>query len=160
MNPLRLFGTRKRAILHHFNSEITVMEKITPSTVKELEERYKVHGQAHYNSYKDFYIKPSNLLLFGKIDLNDKKDVAIINKTENKIWDYLTGCHFVYRDLDYNTGQVPFDYNRHSYVGHSTLNLINWLKFNLLLLGFPENVVIYKIDKDFVRKNCPNFLTQ
>lgn len=160
MNPLNLFGTRKRAILHHFSNETTIIEKVTPSVIKNLEKRYKEHGQAHYNSYDDFYIKPSNLLLFGKIDLNDSKDIRIINKSENKIWDALSGCHFVYSDLDYNTGIVPFDYDRHSYIGYSTLNLINWLKYNLLLLGFPENVVIYKIDKDFVRKSCPEFLTE
>ena len=160
MNPLNLCGTRKRTTLHRFSDNLVIMEKITPQVAKKLQEEYKKRGQATFNSYNDFYIQPSNLLLFGKIDITDKNDIKVIKKSENKIWDALTGCHFVYSDLNYNTGLVHYNYDRHSYEGYSTFNLITWIKYNLLLLGNPENVVIYKIPRDYFINNCPKILTR
>lgn len=160
MESLRLIGTRKRTILHRFSDSLIIMERITDKTTKALEEESKKRGQATFTSYGDFYIQPSNLLLFGKIDINDKSDIKVIKKSENKIWDALTGCHFVYSNLNYETGIVPYDYDRKAYVGYTTFNLINWIKYNLLLLGNPQNVVIYKIPRDYFLENCPKILTR
>ena len=55
-------------------------------------------------------------------------------------------------NFDYNTGYV-YSNNEDIFKTHDTWNKIDWFKFNHCLIGKPERIIIYRINKVYVPKD-------
>ena len=139
MKTLNLLGIRQRTILCHFNNiakDIAVLIPITDEQVKEIEENEKI-------IINDKLITRENIYCYGDIDLTNEEDVEFIKKFNLINDDY--SSNVVYSNFNYEKGNVEYDGPVPKQ--YSTNNIIDWFKFNYMLIGKPKNVLIYKCRK-------------
>lgn len=136
MKTLKLNGIRKRAILCRSNDVIktvVVMISITEEQEKEIDD----NGYIDINNLK---VAANNIYCYGNIDINNDDDAEAIIKFD------LIGKgdddNYVYSGYDYEKGIVKFDGNVAKM--HPISDRIEWFKYNYLLIGKPERVLIYK----------------
>lgn len=156
MNPLKIFGIRKRIVLDHSNSYSTVIEGITDEQYEKLKNEKKSKGQCSFKVNKAF-IPPSDVIVYGDLDLTKRSDREILNKMQNKIWDKYNN-HWYYTHMEYDTGIVHPNESRKSYLMSQTFDLITWIKYLLVWLGNPKNIIIYKLNTKHIIDNSPNIL--
>lgn len=155
MKVLNLLGIRKRTILGRSDTQVVVMEALTDEQVKVMEEEQKDKGTASYKSGKDT-IPSYDVLLFGKIDFNNKSDVKLIKRFEGRIWDIMSPEHFIETNFDYKKGKVYSD-NKNEFKGYTCTNIVDWLKYNHVMINKPSNIIIYKYPRGKFMLRCPYF---
>lgn len=150
MKEINIRGILGRAILHHFNNKVVVMEPITEKDVKAIDTSAEYSKNIAYKLKNGKLLTQDNIILYGHIDLKNNKDRKLLEKHENKIWDWTEWNHIAYSDVNYNTGIVKRNENKNGFLWYSMVDLIKWIKYNLLLINNPENIIIYKIPKSYL----------
>lgn len=145
MKKINIRGLYDRIILHRFNNHVVVMESITDKEVKDIENELKNSKNLSFKLKNGKLITQSEIFLYGKVDIENEQDKELLKSFENRIWDWTEWNHIVYSNIDYETGNVKIDENLQVYKKYSTVDVINWIKYNLLLINNPKNIIIYKI---------------
>lgn len=154
MNTITLLGIKKRVIVNRFDTDVIVMEGITDKENLKMEQEQNKYGKASFKSYN--YDVPSyDVLLYGKIDFDDKKDIKLIKKFEKKLWDISDISHFVYSNINYKTGIVFKKEENDSFKGYQCCDIITWLKFCYTIIGNPKYICIYRYPRGKFQYFCP-----
>lgn len=155
MKILNIFGIRKRVILNHFENGYVIMEAITDEQHKKLKDEKNAKGQCSFKS-DDCYIAPADIIVYGDVNLKNPNDCSILKKMKSKLLsDY---PHFIHTQIDYKTGDIYPCEERQSYLMTETFDVIKWIKYNLLYLGNPENIIVYKVPIRYVKEHCPAYV--
>lgn len=136
MKTLKLNGIRKRAILCRSNDVVKTVVVMIPIT-EEQEKEIDDNGYININNLK---VATNNIYCYGNIDINNDDDAETIIKFD------LIGKgdddNYIYSGYDYEKGIVVFDGNVAK--TYPISDRIEWFKYNYLLIGKPERVLIYK----------------
>jgi hypothetical protein len=124
------------------------MEAIDDKTVKNIENELENSKNLSFKLKNGRLITQSEIFLYGKIDIENNKDKSLLESFENKIWDWTQWNHIAYSNVNYETGDVIRDENKQCFLRYSIVDLIKWIKYNLLLINNPKNIIIYKIPKN------------
>lgn len=137
---INLFGIRKKAILSRIkvmgNTVYTVMRPIIEENEKALDVYEKI-------TIDDRVIVKDNIYCYGEININNEEDVNYIKKF-NII--NLEDNNSIHSNYDFETGEVAIEGNVAKM--HDCYDVIKWFKYNYLLIGKPERIIIYKCRKE------------
>lgn len=137
---IKLLGIRQKAILSRIkvmgNNVFTVMLPLT-------EEQEKVLDRDERIEIDNKIITKDNIYCYGEIDVNNPEDIAYIKKF-NII--NLDSSNSVYSNYDYDTGEVIVEGNVAK--THDCYDVVKWFKYNYLLIGKPNRILIYKCKKE------------
>lgn len=136
MKTLKLNGIRKRAILcrsNDFVKTVVVMIPITEEQEKEIDD----------NSYIDINnlrIAANSIYCYGNIDITNNDDLKSIEKFDliNKGDD----DNYIHSNYDYEKGEVKYEGKIPK--TYPINDAVEWFKYNHLLIGKPERILIYK----------------
>lgn len=145
---ISLLGIRQQAILCRIKAlkgyEYVIMESITEEQETIIDKAYKYYGEHRYVTKENTVITGKNIFLYGEVNLNNEDDIDIIEKFP-----------IVSEDMD-NFMYSNFDYEKGTYTtidglskGHFTCNRLKWFMYNYCLIGKPDRIIIYKINKVF-----------
>lgn len=136
---VNLFGIRKKAILSRTKSicdyDFTVMIGIT----KEQEEELDTNEELMINN---ILIPKEKVYCYGQFDVNNEEDINYIEKF-NII--NLDSENIIHTDYNFEKGE-GYITDRITKV-NPTWDNIKWFKYNYLLIGKPERILIYKCKK-------------
>ena len=136
MKELNIRGIFGRAILHHFNTnKIVIMESISEKDVKAIDASVEHSKNIAYRLKNGKLLTQDDIILYGHIDLDNEKDRALLEKHENKIWDWTDWNHIAYSEVNYNTGIVKRNENKDGFLWYSMVDLVKWIRYNLLLIN-------------------------
>lgn len=142
---INILESQQICYLSHTNSYVVGMIPISDKDeldLDKLSEEQKggysfivpnVLGEIH------FVIPRSNILLYGDIDMSNNDDV---NCLYNKYNDIIGNHNRIRTHVDYKTGDVELINNK--VMMSETWDIELWMKYNLLLLGNPKKVMIFK----------------
>lgn len=147
MKKINIRGICTKAILHHFSNYLVVMEPISESTVKKIEDELENSKNLTFRTKDGKLITQGEIFLYGHIDVESEKDKKLLESFENKIWDWTQWNHIAYSDVNYKTGDVIRNEVKDGFLVYSMVDIIKWIKYNLLLINNPKNIIIYKIPK-------------
>lgn len=137
---MNLFGIRKKAILSRIkvmgNTVYTVMRPITEENEKALDVYEKI-------TIDDRVIVKDNIYCYGEININNEEDVNYIKKF-NII--NLEDNNSIHSNYDFETGEVTIEGNVAKM--YDCYDVVKWFKYNYLLIGKPERIIIYKCRKE------------
>lgn len=137
---INLFGIRKKAILCRTktmgNFIYTVIRPITEEDEKTLDsdEQIVIDGNL---------INKDNIYCYGEFNIDNPEDIeyikkfSIINFDEN---------NSVYSNYNFKEGTVTIEGNIAK--TFSCYNVVKWFKYNYLLIGKPNRIIIYKCKKE------------
>ena len=143
-------GIRSKVILNRNGNSYLVMESITEKEEQELDTLADLE-QMRYIVDNKYIVNSESIFLYGQINLNDKNDINLLSKS-HIITPEINNAANIPSNFDYETGDVYADKDG-IFKCHDTWNKIDWFKFNHVLLGKPERVIIYKIVKQYVPRN-------
>ena len=108
---------------------------------------------------KPFFIKECEKLNvpYEIIDVESEKDKKLLESFENKIWDWTQWNHIAYSNVNYKTGDVIRDEAKDTFLVYSMVDIVKWIKYNLLLINNPKNIIIYRFPRGRFSLNCPKF---
>ena len=136
---INLFGIRQKIILCRTkvlgNYNYTVMRPITESQEKELDENEQI-------TIDNNIITKDNIYCYGQFDINNDEDIKYVKKF-NII--NLEEANPIYSGYNFSDGTVVIEGNIAK--TYSCYNPIEWFKYNYLLIGKPERIIIYKCAK-------------
>lgn len=136
---VNLFGIRKKAILcrtkYMGEYTYTVMKEITESQEKELDDLESIN-------IDNKIISKDNIYCYGEIDISNKEDIDYLKKFNIINLDNENNIHVNY---DYEKGNVLIEGNIAKM--SPTWNVVEWFKYNYLLIGKPKRIIIYKCKK-------------
>lgn len=147
MKKINIRGICAKAILHHFSNYLVVMEAISESTVKKIEDELENSKNLTFKTKDGKLITQGEIFLYGHIDVESEKDKKLLESFENKIWDWTQWNHIAYSNVNYKTGDVIRDEAKDTFLVYSMVDIVKWIKYNLLLINNPKNIIIYKIPK-------------
>ena len=136
---LNLLGIRKKAILCRIkalgNFNYTVMRSITEAQEKELDdtEQLTIDGNI---------ITKDNIYCYGQFDINNDEDINYVKKFNIINFDESNPVYSGYNFVD---GSVTIEGNIAK--TYSCYNTVEWFKYNYLLIGKPNRIIIYKCAK-------------
>lgn len=136
---VNLLGIRNKAMLCRTKTMgdyiFTVMRGITESQEKELDELESIR-------LDDKIITKDNIYCYGLIDVNNSEDLNYVKKF-NIINPDSENC--IHSNYNYEKGNVVIE--THIAKTYPTYNPIEWFKYNYMLIGKPERIIIYKCKK-------------
>lgn len=142
MNKLNLLGIRPKATLcitkGISGTKVTIMRPITESQEKEIDDYEKCVIDGNSIGRADIYI-------YGEVNLDSPDDIAAINKFK-LINDDNTGSS-MHSNFDYEKGEVEYETMPKF---HPTWNAVEWFKYNYCMIGKPERIIVYRIDKSLL----------
>lgn len=142
MKTMNILGSRSYTILYRTEtssiSKYRVMLPITEKQEEELDKKKMLTLNA------DFTINGDKVLTYGEHEV-DKKEGR--NYLRNINICSLDSENFVYTNIDYKTGQVYSDENG-KFLQSPTWDNIVWFMYNLCLLGNPQRIVIFDVNKE------------
>ena len=142
MKTMNILGSRSYTILYRTEtSSISKYRVMLPITEKQEEELDK-KKMLTLNS--DFTINGDKVLTYGEHEV-DKKEGRNYLRSINIC--SLDSENFVYTNIDYKTGQVYSDENG-KFLQSPTWDNIVWFMYNLCLLGNPQRIVIFDVNKE------------
>ena len=150
MQKINIMGIRSSVILNKYKADWLIMEEIT----EEQEEEIDVRGdmdEIYYITKNNVKISAKDIFLYGEINLDNHVDLELLRKA-NIITQEVNNAANIPSNFDYETGDVYADKNDIFRV-HDTWNKLDWFKFNHCLLGKPNRVIIYRINKVYVQRN-------
>ena len=160
MKTRTLLGTRKRAIVNRFENYVVVIEPISSATVTKMENQQLTNGSATYEAIFDVHIPSYDVLLYGNINFRNKKDIKLLKRFEGRLWDIMDVSHFIYTNINFDMGYISKENNDDKYKGYTCTNIVDWIKYNYMLIGNPKYVCIYRYPIGKFVINCPAFFKQ
>lgn len=149
-NIIKLLGTKKIVTLsrHSDTSFYDVcMEEISEEDEIKIKQQNKIFNYIRFNT-KNGPITEKDIYLFGTVNVEDKNDLAYIEKFKRAILNpYWIGMWY-YTSFNYDNGLIFRDKKKDEFLGVNFLSqfeTIKWFKYNYCLLGKPKRIIIYKI---------------
>lgn len=156
MNTITLRGTRKRAIVGRFNTQVVVMQGISDAQNRKMEEEKEREGKASFKTL-NYNVPSEDVLLYGKLDFFSKSDKKLIRRFTTRLWEPGDACNFIYSNYDLNSGIVFKDKVTNTFKGYTCTDIIQWVRHCHNLIGKPKNIVIYRFPKGLFASLCPDF---
>lgn len=136
---VNLFGIREKAILCRIKNMgdyvYTVMRGITDEQEKKLDDVEAINLNGKIVGKADIYC-------YGQIDVTNEEDLNYLRKFNIINLDAENPIHSGY---DYEQGTVFIE--GHIAKTKPCWDVIEWFKYNYLLIGKPERIIIYKCKK-------------
>lgn len=145
-----IMGIRSSVILNKFESNYLVMEAITEEQENAIDVSAEMGDEMYFMKGKH-RIPARDIFLYGSININNKEDLMLL-KDYDIITPNVNQAANIPSNLDYETGYI-YSNNEDVFKFHDTWDKIEWFKFNHVLLGKPDRVIIYRINKVYVPKN-------
>lgn len=145
MKTRNVLGTKKKVILNHSNSELLFMESITEKEEEIIDNSLKDYISPRFSLDENLILYPSDIYLYGSIDLNDEHDVNLL-LSKDIISENILEAAIIDSNFNYEKGTITSDENDR-FLYHNTWDKFNWFKYNYCLLGKPERIIIYKIKR-------------
>ena len=146
-----IMGIRSSVILNRFKSNYLVMEAITKEQEEEIDLSGELYDEMFFIKNNKYRIPARDIFLYGEINIDNKEDLMLINKSDI-ITQEVNMAANIPSNFNYETGEV-YSNKEGIYKTHDTWNKIDWFKFNYCLIGKPERIIIYRINKMYVPKN-------
>ena len=150
MQKTNIMGIRSKVILNRYHNNYLVMESITEEKEAEIDARGDI-DEMYFITDSNVKIPAKDIFLYGEIDINNKEDLKLINKADIITLEINNAAN-IPSNFDYETGNVYADRDN-IFKCHNTWDKIKWFKFNHCLLGKPNRVIIYRINKQYVPRN-------
>ncbi len=122
-------------------NRIVVMEAITEEQEARIDKSKQYFGSIRHTKEDGQIIDRKDIYVYGEINFNSEEDCNILNHFHLLDNDN----SFVYSGFNYDKGTIVLKENKVKW--YQTTNNIKWLQFNHCLIGKPERIIIYKIDK-------------
>lgn len=141
---INLLGIRKRVILCHIKEridQVVVMVGITKEQEDTLEQTERLVLEDE--PFNGIEISRKSVICYGEIDIDNEEDVKCIIKFD--LLGHGETDNTVYSNIDFEKGTVSFEppYPK----DYQTQDPILWYRYNHLLIGKPERVLIFKMNK-------------
>lgn len=147
MKRINIRGIYDKVALHHFSTQSVYMEPLTDAEVKKLEDEAVNSKNITFRTKYGYNITQNEVLLYGKIDVDDEKDKLLLESCESKIWDWTQWNHLAYSGVDYETGIVTANEANNNFLVYSMVDISKWIKYHLLMMNYPKNIIIYKVPR-------------
>ncbi len=138
LKKINLFGIRERVMLCRIRDKrdmVAIMKPISEEEEIELDNKHQIEINGNIIKQNDIYV-------YGQLDLDCKEDINYIKKF-NLLNTDDTG-NTIYSNIDWEDGTISFENVPKEYL---TWDNLLWFEYNYLLIGRPERVIIYKINK-------------
>jgi hypothetical protein len=141
LQEINLLGTRKQAILCHFEKicDLAVMKEITETDEKNIDKGLR------FNTGTQF-IERDKIILYGEIDFNNKDDIKLI-KSKNLMFPEIVS-NIIYSTFDYKSGIATSINN--VYKMTIEVDPVKWFMYNYCLIGKPKRIIVYKTTKSYL----------
>mgnify|MGYP003332628166 CR=1 FL=1 len=147
----RILGTKKEVMMNRSNLFVMLMEPITEKDEELIDKSKEVDFPTElFKNRKGIEISPKNIFLYGEVNIDNKDDIALINK-HDIITLEIFGASNMPADFNYETGIITSD-EYGTFKTTDTWNKLKWFKYKYCLLGKPNRVVLYKIPNDLYKK--------
>jgi hypothetical protein len=123
------------------------MEAITEEDEKFIENSPIYYGERHFIKKNGKIIKDGDIYIYGEIDLNNPDDIKIIKHFNIKNEEI--NSNFVHSNFDFDKG--CFTTKDGVAKTYPTSDALLWFKYNYVLLGKPERVIIYRTTKSIAK---------
>ena len=137
---MNLFGIREKAILSRTknlgNYIYVVMKSITKEDEKTLDDEEELNINGNIITKDDIYC-------YGEFDITNPEDINYIKKF-NII--NLDNNNQVHSNFDFETGEVIIEGTIAKM--HDCYDVVKWFKYNYLLIGKPNRIIIYKCKQE------------
>lgn len=145
---ISLLGIREQAMLCRIKGikgyEQIIMEAITEEQENKIDKAYKYYGEHKYITKEGTVITGKNIFLYGEVNLDSDADIDIIERFPIVSEDM---DNFIYSNFDYDKGNYTTIDGKPK--GHFTCDKLKWFMYNHCLIGKPNRIIIYKINKAF-----------
>lgn len=145
MKTRKVFGTKKKVILNHSNTDMLFMESISKEEEKIIDESLENYVSPKFAIDRDLILLPSNIYLYGQLDLEDNNDINLLMSKDIISVDPMEAA-IIHSNFDYEHGTITSDENDRFLV-YNTWKKFDWFKYNYCLLGKPERIIIYKLNR-------------
>ena len=122
--------------MNRSNGQVWVLKALSKSEEAQIDQNKSI-------VIDNVKLNENNILLYGIINLNSNEDVNYINKIGILPDDY--PANQIHSNFDYKTGEVKLI--RGSVQYRMCINPIEWFKYHYCLIGKPNRIILYKIDK-------------
>ena len=150
MQKINIMGIRSSVILNKYKADWLIMEEITEEQENEIDVRGDM-DEIYYITKNNIKISAKDIFLYGEINLDNHVDLELLRKADI-ITQEVNNAANIPSNFDYDEGDVYADKNDIFRV-HDTWDKLDWFKFNHCLLGKPNRVIIYRINKVYVQRN-------
>lgn len=147
MKRINIRGIYDKVALHHFSTQSVFMESLTDAEVKKIKDEAVNSKNITFKTKYGYNITQDEILLYGKINVDDEKNKLLLESCENKIWDWTQWNHLAYSGVDYETGIVTSNEVNNNFLVYSMVDISKWIKYNLLMMNYPKNIIIYKVPR-------------
>lgn len=151
MQKINIMGIRSKAILNRTNNSYLVMQSITEEEELAIDNAMDSDDIVRFVLEEKYIIPTRDIFLYGQVDITKDSDCSIV-KNSKIITEEINSAANIPSNFNYETGYVYSDKDD-IFRCHDTWNKLDWFKFNHLLIGKPERIIIYKIDKKYVPRN-------
>lgn len=151
MQKINIMGIRSKAILNRTSNSYLVMQSITEEEELAIDNAMDSDDIVRFVLEEKYIIPTRDIFLYGQVDITKDSDCSIV-KNAKIITEEINNAANIPSNFDYKTGDVYSDEDG-IFKCHDTWNKLDWFKFNHLLIGKPERIIIYKIDKKYVPRN-------
>ena len=151
MQKINIMGIRSKAILNRTSNSYLVMQSITEEEELAIDNAMDSDDIVRFVLEEKYIIPTRDIFLYGQVDITKDSDCSIV-KNAKIITEEINNAANIPSNFDYETGNVYSDEDG-IFKCHDTWNKLDWFKFNHLLIGKPERIIIYKIDKKYVPRN-------
>ena len=137
---VNLFGIREKAILSRTknlgNYIYVIMKPITKEDEKTLDNEEELNINGNIVTKDDVYC-------YGEFDVTNPEDINYVKKF-NII--NLDNNNQVHSNFDFESGEVIIEGNIAKM--YDCYDVIKWFKYNYLLIGKPNRIIIYKCKQE------------
>ena len=151
MKKINIMGIRSKAIMNRTHENYLVMQAITEEEELAIDNAMDTEDTIRFVLEEKYVIPGRDIFLYGHVDVNNPDDLEII-KNAKIITEEIYEAANIPSNFDYETGDVYSD-QEGIFRCHDTWDKIKWFKLNHLLIGKPERIIIYRINKKYVPKN-------
>ena len=144
-----LLGLRKRRVLALSESKIykesIIMEPITEKEELRIDRSVKYFESMRHELKNGYIVEGKDIYCYGEIDFNKDEDLELIKRL-NLV--YEGGNNWVETSFDYESGTITSIDGISK--GSVTYDPVLWAKYNHVLIGKPQRIIIYKIRNCFI----------
>ena len=151
MQKINIMGIRSSVILNKFDHNLLIMEPITQKQEEMIDSSESTYGEILYITKNNIKIPARDIFLYGEINIKNPDDISLLRKSDI-ITQNVNQAANIPSNFDYTNGDVYSDKDD-VIKTHDTWNKIDWFKFNHCLIGKPERIIIYRINKAYVKRN-------
>ena len=154
MRKINIMGIRSSVILNKYNNNVLVMEALSEQDEFQIDQSAELNYEMYFMKQVKgglIRIPAKDIFLYGEIDIDNKDDLNLLKKADI-ITQEVNYAASIPSNFNYETGDVYSDSENIIRV-YDTWNKIDWFKFNYCLIGKPNRIIIYRINKAYVPKN-------